>query len=79
MSVAVPLKPLFMAPQFVKVEFEETRQEPGPHWDELENEIDFYLNKLLQAYGMEPTSKKPAHPYRRKVSLTESGLTSIMQ
>ena len=76
MSVKVPLKPLFMAPQFPKIQ---PRQEPGVDLDQLEEEIDFYLNRLLQAYGMEPTSKKPARPYRRKVSISESGLTSIMQ
>lgn len=59
------VKPVFLAPQFPKVVAEEPKQQE----DAIENEIDFYLNRLLQAYKMQPTSKKPAHPYRREVSL----------
>lgn len=65
MSVAVPLKPLFIAPA-IKVVIEEP--EEAVSLDQLDEQIDFYLNRLLDAYGM--SDKKSVPRYKKTVRLS---------
>jgi hypothetical protein len=59
------LKPIFLAPP-PKITVETPSEES---WDAIENEIDFYLNRLLEHYGLEDKSKKSAGNFRKTVRL----------
>ena len=68
-STTVPLKPIFIAPP-PRIEVEAPVEK---NLDAIENEIDFYLNRLLEHYGLEDKSKKSAGNFKKTVRLTSSG------
>lgn len=64
-STTVPLKPIFIAPP-PRVEVATPVEKS---LDAIENEIDFYLNRLLEHYGLDNKSKKSAGVFRKTVRL----------
>ena len=58
MSTAVALKPLFIAPTPARIVVEEPIEESDFDLELIEETMDFYLNKLIDTYGIRIRGKK---------------------